>query len=136
MSSFEVETTIEAPVDEVWRVLADVGAIDRWNPGVRSSHTTTGQATGLGAARHCVLGGKNYLKEEVVVWEPGGRLTMRITDTNLPFHAADIRFALWSEGDTTRVSVSPDYRLRYGGLGKSSTGCMSRDPTGVEWRRC
>ena len=90
MSSFSTEIKIQASVEQVWRVLADIGQIDRWNPGVVESHVLSDQPTGLGASRYCDLGGKNFLNEEVVTWEEDKRLTMRITDTNLPLQA-DIR---------------------------------------------
>ncbi len=102
----------------VWRVLADIGAIHAWNPGVVRSHTTTAQLGGIGAERHCDLGGGNYLKEAVVTWEPERRLTMRIAATNLPFDAADIRFTLEARGDQTDVSVAPDYTLKFGPIGR------------------
>lgn len=119
MSEFSEVVHIDAPVSEVWRVLADIGAIHLWNPGVMSSYTTTSQARGIGASRHCELGGKNYLREDVVAWEPESRLTMRIVDTNLPFEAADIRFTLRAEDAGTVVTVSPAYTLKFGPVGKA-----------------
>jgi hypothetical protein len=119
MSSFTSTITINAPVDEVWAVLADIGSIHRWNPGVVSSYVTTGSAEGVGSGRHCDLGGKNYLKEEVVEWGAGKGLTMRIVDTNLPFKAADIRFTLRPDRGATVVDVSPDYVLKFGLLGRA-----------------
>ena len=117
MSSFATEIKIDAPIDDVWEVLGDVGAIYRWNPGVVKSHLTTDEGTGVGACRYCDLGGKNYLDEKVVEWQAGERLTMRITGTNLPFKSADIRFRLRAEDESTVVSVSPDYALKFGALG-------------------
>ncbi len=84
---------------------------------MKHSHLTTDRATGIGAARHCDLGGRNYLDEQVVEWEEGGALTMRIVGTNLPFARADIRFVLEARNGTTVVTVTPDYRLKYGVLG-------------------
>ena len=110
MSAFSTAINIQAPVEQVWDVLADIGSIDRWNPGVVESHVTTDQPTGLEAGRYCNLGGNNYLNETVVAWEVGRRLTMRITDTNLPLQA-DIRFTLL-------VTVSPEYTVNYGPLGR------------------
>lgn len=117
MSSFTTEIKIDASLEGVWGVLADIGSIERWNPGVISSHATTGEATGLGACRYCDLGGENYLDEEVVEWEDGERLTMRIVGTNLPFKTADVRFRLHTENGATLVTVSPEYELKYGLLG-------------------
>ena len=55
--------------------------------------------------------------EEVVLHQPERALTMRITETNLPFQHADIRFELEPAGEQSRVTVSPVYRLRFGVLG-------------------
>ena len=41
---------------------------------------------------------------------------MRIIETNMPM-TADIRFRLAAEGDSTKVSVSPEYRVKYGPIG-------------------
>lgn len=119
MSAFTVETKIDAPAEEVWGALADIGSIHRWNPGVVSSYTMTDAAGGLGARRHCNLGGKTYLDEEVVEWRPGQRLTMRVIETNLPFKTADIRFTLRPENGGTVVAVTPDYTLKFGPLGSA-----------------
>jgi hypothetical protein len=115
---FSTDIQIDAPKDDVWGALADIGSIYRWNPGVVESHATTAAETGLGACRYCDLGGKNYLDEEVVEWREGERLTMRVTGTNLPFKSVDIRFSLRAQENGTLVTVSPVYELKYGVLGK------------------
>ena len=117
MPTFSTKTTIEAPVKVVWEALADIGNIHIWNPGVVHSYPTNDK-NGLGATRHCDLGGKNYLNEDVVEWEENKRLTMRIVDTNLPLKRANIHFTLESENSNTVVTVSPVYELRFGFVGK------------------
>jgi hypothetical protein len=72
------------------------------------------------------LVGRNYLDEEVVLFEPERCLTIRITATNLPFDRADIRFRLKESGDSTMVSVSPIYRLKFGLLGRVMDGLLVR----------
>ena len=116
MTSFEQHITIDAPLATVWAVLADIGSISVWNPGVEASHTTN-ETLGLGGTRHCDLKGNSFLKEEVVKFEPEQALTMRITDSNMPFKYADIRFTLASTDGQTTVSVSPEYELKYGVIG-------------------
>ena len=102
----------------MWNVLADIGAICRWNPGVIDSRTTTTGEIGLGSGRRCELGGKNYLDEEVVEWKLSEALTVRVVSTNLPFKTADIRFTLHEERENeTTVTVSPSYQLKFGLLG-------------------
>ncbi len=117
MQTFETEITIESSRDAVWEALSDIGAISTWNPGVKASHVTTDVSGGVGAGRHCDLGGKNYLDEKVVEWHPGERLTMRVIGTNLPLKHADIRFHLRTDGTQTIVSVSPEYELKFAVLG-------------------
>lgn len=117
MGTFAERVTINAPKDAVWNVLADIGSIHHWNPGVVDSRATSDGAVGLGSARRCELGGKNYLDEEVVEWVPKETLTLRIVATNLPFKTADIRFTLEAHGDETLVAVSPTYQLKFGLLG-------------------
>lgn len=117
MNEFAVETMINAPVETVWVVLADVGDIAAWNPGVQASRTTSAQTEGVGACRHCDLGGKNYLDEEVVTWRENEAITFRIVGTNMPFDSADIRFTLTPQNDQTHVTCSPIYKLKYGIVG-------------------
>ncbi len=117
MASFITSTVIEAPHDQVWAALADIGSIHVWNPGVQASHTTSEAESGLGATRHCDLGGRNYLNEEVVEFDEGQRITMRIVDSNMPFERADIRFRLRNDGESTYVSVEPEYQLKFGPIG-------------------
>ena len=118
VANFSTDIDIQAPIEEVWSVLADVGSISLWNTGNVDSFNTSDVTRGVGATRHCDLGGKNYLAEEVVDWEHCERLTMRITGTNLPFKRADIHFELTGNNGTTNVIVSPDYELKYGVLGR------------------
>ena len=105
MSEFTESITISASPEQVWAVLADIGSISVWNPGVEHSEQTNTGDVEVGATRRCELGGKNYLDEEVVVFEPHRRITIRITDTNLPFDSADIRFSLEPHGGDHRDSI-------------------------------
>ncbi|MCH9815522.1 MAG: SRPBCC family protein [Actinomycetia bacterium] len=117
MGSFSESVLISAPQEQVWAALSEIGAIADWNPGVRESHLIGDQAEGLGAARYCDLGGKNYLHESVVEYQEGEALTMRVDETNLPFKSVDIRFTLRSVAAETEVTVSPAYTLKYGPMG-------------------
>lgn len=126
MSTFTVAAVINAPIEKVWATLADVGSIHEWNPGVTDSHRTSELDAALGATRHCDLGGRNYLDEEVVEFVAGEALTMRITKTNLPFRHADIRFRLEPQEAATRVSVSPEYLLKFGPVGRLMDRLMVR----------
>lgn len=118
MSEFAESIDISASPEAVWSALADIGRIGEWNPGVFRSEQTSSGDVGVGATRHCDLGGKNYLDEEVTLFEPYQRMTIRISDTNLPFEFANIRFTLAPTNGGTSVTVSPEYELKYGVIGR------------------
>ena len=109
---------INASKEQVWEVLADLGAIYKWNPGVSKSYLTSGLAQGDGAERHCDLGTKgDFLKERALDWREGEGFKIEVYDTNLPLKRNVVTFSLQSDGEGTVVSVSPDYELKFGPIG-------------------
>ena len=127
MGTFTVKTLINAPISAVWdRLAGNIGTIAEWNPGAKESHVLAGAVkTGLGACRHCDLGG-NRLEEEVLNYVKEKAVTFQITETDLPFARADIHFTLESaaSGKATKVFCSPDYKLKYGCIGEILDQCM------------
>ncbi|MCH8009620.1 MAG: SRPBCC family protein, partial [Chloroflexi bacterium] len=75
---------IDAPPDKVWSVLADLGSIYKWNPGVAKSHTTSELTQGEGATRHCDLDDKNYLEERAFDWREGESFKIDVFESTLP----------------------------------------------------
>ena len=75
MGTFTKKTHIDAPKAQVWEVLADLGSIAKWSPGVTASHCTSEAQRGEGATRHCDvegMGGKPaYLEERAFDWREG-----------------------------------------------------------------
>ncbi len=108
---------IDAPVETVWSVLADLGSIDKWNPGVAESRTTSETAQGDGATRHCDLDDKNYLEERAFDWREGEGYKIDVTETSLPLKSNIVTFAIVAEGHGTRVNVTADYVLKFGPIG-------------------
>ena len=53
MSNFSAHIKINAPKEQVWAVLSDLGSIYKWNPGVAHSYSTSESSGGEGATRHC-----------------------------------------------------------------------------------
>lgn len=122
MSKFTTQVKINAPKHEVWKVLADIGGIYKWNPGVAHSYSTSEENSGEGATRHCDLqttGGKSfgYLEERTVDWREGEGYKIDIYDSNLPIKSNVVEFTVKADEDGTIVSVSPEYAIKYGLLG-------------------
>ena len=136
MATFAAQARIQAPLEAVWDVLADTGVIHTWDPGVLDSRLASQAGEGVGASRHCDLGGRSYVDEDVVEWSPNEVVTFRTVRSNMPFARADIAFRLQPDGDGARVTVSPDYKMKFGPLGWMMdaswfAGCIAR-----AWSRC
>ena len=110
-------TNIDAPPDKVWSVLADLGSIYKWNPGVAKSHTTSELTQGEGATRHCDLDDKNYLEERAFDWREGESFKIDVFESSMPLESNIVSFQIAPAGDATRVSVTADYKLKFGPIG-------------------
>ena len=121
MGTFAKTTTVDAPREEVWAVLADIGSISKWSPGVMRSHSTSTETNGEGATRHCEIagpGGKTgTLEERAFEWREGEGFKIDIYESNLPLKSNVVTFSLEDAGSGTRVSVSPNYVLKFGPIG-------------------
>lgn len=111
MPVFKEEITINAPAATVWAVLADIGTIGRWNPGLRSSERINA-VEGLGAQRTCIISKSQWLSEEVIAFRPHKEITFQ--------------FTLFEAGSGTRVTLAPRYTLNYGVIGRLMDALMVR----------
>jgi len=130
VSTFTKETRIDAPRAEVWRVLADLASIEKWNPGVVKSYSTSDHPGGEGATRHCDvtgMGGKTaFLEERAFDWREGEGFKIDIYETNLPIKSNVLTFTVADDGDATLVKISPDYKLKFGLIGAMMDKLMVR----------
>ncbi|MCH8901628.1 MAG: SRPBCC family protein [Chloroflexi bacterium] len=118
MSRFSTQVRIDASKEKVWEVLADLGGIYKWNPGVVHSHSTSDSTEGEGAMRHCDLQRKgDYLEERAFDWREGEGYKIDIYETNLPLKRNIVEFTLEADGEGTIVTVTPDYELKFGPIG-------------------
>jgi hypothetical protein len=101
----------------VWALLADLEAVQRYNPGVRVAKIQGDQRTGVGAARLCELLPKGRVVERVTLWDDGRALGLEVAESDWP-----VRFMRWvtrlepHEG-RTRITQELEYRLKFGPLG-------------------
>ncbi len=120
MGSFTAQIKIDAPKERVWEVLADLGNIYKWNPGVVHSYSTSEEPGGEEATRHCdVQQGplKGYLEERAFDWREGEGYKIEIIDTNFPNKGAVVEFSVKEAKGGTVVEASPVYQLKFGILG-------------------
>ncbi len=62
---------IEAPVEKVWEVLADVANVQDWVGVINRSYCEGEQTQGIGTVRVCHLTTGTTIKEEWIAWEEG-----------------------------------------------------------------
>jgi hypothetical protein len=107
---------IPRPVDEVWAVLADFGAIARWAPRVDHSCVLRAPHNGIGATRRVQVG-RTTLLERVSVWDQGERLVYELEGLPPVVRRAENEWHLVADGpDATDVTLT------------SRVDCGSRPP--------
>ena len=109
---------IDASPEKVWGVLADIGNISQWNPGVKASNTTSEQSQGDGTLRHCDLDGNDYVEERMFDWREGEGYKVDIFETSMPLKSNIVTFQVTPDGDGTSVTVNADYVLKFGLIGQ------------------
>lgn len=116
MSKLVSTVVIAAPPEKVWAALADFGGVYRFNPSVPTSRSTSEQAGGVGATRHCDLKPMGSVEERIVEWDEGSGYKVDIYDSNKipPFKKSIADLLVEPEGDGTRFTGTLDYELRYG----------------------
>ena len=117
MTTIHHEIQAACPPENVWKILADLEEVARYNPGVRSATTIGLQRTGVGATRACELVPRGRVVERVTHWEEGRQVGLEVIESDWP-----IEFMRWvtrlepSEGGT-RIFQELEYGLKFGPLG-------------------
>lgn len=105
------------PPPALWALLADLEAVQRYNPTVRSARVLDGPRTGVGAARRCDLVPEGRVVERVTVWEDGAAVGFELVESDWPVH-----FLRWTTRITPRdggsvVSQELEYQVKFGPVG-------------------
>lgn len=98
-------------------MLADLTAVERYNPGVRSACFHGPQRTGVGAARACELLPRGRVVERVTHWDPGRALGIEVAESDWPIHFMRWVTRLEPRGQATRITQDLEYQVRFGPLG-------------------
>ena len=114
------EVHIDAPKDRVWEILADLGGIKNYHPGVTDSYYNQGDKTGVGASRHCDLKPFGSVEETAIEWIEGESYTLLLHDGKRvpPFKRATGRLAIQPNGSGSVVTMELEYDLKFGLIGR------------------
>ena len=117
MSELQHTITINAPPDRVWKVLADLEAVQHYNPTVSRAQYISSNRQGVGASRQCELKPKGVVKERVIAWEPNQAIALELYESPWPVAFMQWRTAVKPQGAGTVVSQRMEYRVKFGILG-------------------
>jgi TfoX/Sxy family transcriptional regulator of competence genes/ligand-binding SRPBCC domain-containing protein len=118
MTVLETSIRIQATPERVWRVLAALEALDRYDPGVTKSEVISATREGAGAERKCELAPGGWFKERVAEWQPTTSLSFELFECTLPLRRLQHRYELVADGDATVVRQRMEYALKLGLIGK------------------
>lgn len=117
MGSLHHEIRIDAPVEAVWKAVADLAAVQHWNPMVAPARYVSEQREGVGASRHCELKPKGWVEERVWDWNPPHAIGLEVTASEWPIVFMKWKTELQKDSDVTRMSQAMTYKVKFGPLG-------------------
>lgn len=83
MRTYQIERVVNAPVDIVWRVIADLERYGEFAPNLEKAELSPGQ--GVGVKRRCTdIQGERWI-EECVLWDEGHKYAMQIDPVSYPY---------------------------------------------------
>lgn len=121
---------IEAPRQQVWAAVANLGDVYKFNPNVTKSYYSTAQKTGVGAARICELRPQGKIEEVATEWMDGRHFTLEIfpIEKAPPLREFYVSVDLTSlSNENTEVSITLSYATKLGVIGKLLNAMMIRE---------
>jgi len=117
MTKLHNEIKINAPVEKVWKILADLEQVQYYNPLVAHTKYVSENRLGIGATRHCDFKPKGFSKERVTEFKPQEVIGFEIIESSFPMVFTRWRTMLKPVDGGTLVSQDMEYQLKFGLLG-------------------
>src|SRR5262245_65683518 len=86
MTTIRHEIQAACPPERIWALLADLEAVERYNPGVKRAAIEGSQRSGVGARRSCELVPKGRVIERVTDWDDGRAVGLEVVESGWPIH--------------------------------------------------
>jgi uncharacterized protein YndB with AHSA1/START domain len=102
---------INASIDEVWAVLADLEAVQHYNPMVAGARCVSNSKQGVGATRICDFRPGGSATERITEWQPPQAMSMEAIEHPWPMESVRWRNQLTPTGEGTRLSQVLEYEL-------------------------
>ncbi|MBX7098923.1 MAG: SRPBCC family protein [Myxococcaceae bacterium] len=115
MISMTASVCIDAPVEQVWKVLSELEAIVHWVPAIKRAHCPA-ERRGLGAARICELD-QATIVETIEAWDEGRSLRYRGEGAPMMKRASNL-WSVEAHGAQTLVTSTAEAELKGGVFGR------------------
>ena len=111
---------INSSKENVWKIISDLGGIQNYHPLVKKSYNLTNQTEGIGAGRICEFKNGGVLREQSVEWKEGEYVNLEVKPVKRmpPFKSAFAKMAVEEVNSKTIASLTIEYDLKYGLIGK------------------
>jgi len=117
MTTVQHQVFAACPPDRVWALLADLEAVQHYNPGVRHAAVEGAQRSGVGARRSCDLLPKGRVVERVTHWEDGRAVGLEVAESDWPIHFMRWVTRVEPQGGGACITQSLEYQVKFGPLG-------------------
>ncbi len=118
MTKLHHEITINAPVEKVFRTLADLESVRFTNPLVKTVKIISSNKEGVGSARHCDFKDGKFVEERVTAFEPNKSISFELYEHQWPLVFMRWTNGLEKGGDSTLLISDTEYDLKFGIAGK------------------
>jgi hypothetical protein len=116
---------IAAPPETVWEAIADLEAVQAYNPSVSKASLLDGPRSGVGAGRTC-LTEQGEVVERVVAWDEPNAIEMQLVSSPWPIRHMRWRTEVRAQALGTDVSQELTYAPSLGALGQVLDALMMR----------
>lgn len=125
-SSLSHKIQVDSIPANVWDVLADLEAVQHYNPKVKSAKYISDDRIGVGAARECDLGKDGIIKERIIGWNQNQYIAMELYESSWP-----LEFMRWKTNITptakgTTITQKLEYKMKFGMLGSIMDNLMMK----------
>ena len=114
---------IAAPVDVVWRAIADLEAVADYNPTVSKASLMPGPRNGLGAGRSCTTK-QGDVVERIVGWDAPNAIEMQLVSSPWPIRSMRWRTEVRPTAGGAEVAQELSYRPSLGVVGNILNALM------------
>ena len=126
MTELHHEIKINAPVEKVWRTLADLESVKFTNTLVKTVKVISKNKEGVGSARHCDFKDGKFVEERVTAFKPNKLISFELYKHQWPLVFMRWTNILEKQGNTTLLVSDTEYELKFGIVGKIMNALIMR----------